>query len=162
MHKNIFFLFALLCLINLTAFENIEKLPIKVTHVGDGDSFKANLGVFPIEVRLYGIDAPEYTQNYGKEARNALAKLIENKDITMQALETDPYDRAVAIVYLPNGKILQEELLKNGYAWLYTYYCKEAICKDWKKLEQEARNKKLGLWVDPKAIEPRQFRRNKK
>ncbi len=162
MNKNIFCIFALVSLFFTTGFEDIEKLPIKVTHVGDGDSFKANLGLFPIEVRIYGIDAPEYTQAHGKEARNALAKLVENKNISIQALETDSYKRAISIVYLPNGKILQEELLKNGEAWLYTYYCKHAICKEWKKLEEEAKSKKIGLWANNKATPPWEYRRKNK
>jgi endonuclease YncB( thermonuclease family) len=65
----------------------------------------------------------------------------------------------VAVVTLDDGRVLNEELLKNGHAWLYTAYCKTARCADWQKLEAGARLQKAGLWRDKKPVAPWQWRR---
>jgi intein-encoded DNA endonuclease-like protein len=58
-----------------------------------------------------------------------------------------------------NGKNVNQSLLEAGYAWHYRKYCKESFCYDWIKLEQEAINSKQGLWADPQAIAPGDWRK---
>jgi micrococcal nuclease len=53
---------------------------------------------------------------------------------------------------------VNEELLKRGMAWHYKNYNKDEKLA---KLEEEARRKKVGLWVMESAVAPWEFRKNK-
>ena len=59
-------------------FVNILILIIigQAVRIKDGDSFLMQSKGVRYEIRLYGIDAPEYKQPGGKNALNALIKLI--------------------------------------------------------------------------------------
>ena len=111
-----------------------------------------------IRVRLYGIDCPESSQNYGYEATQYTKSLALGKTVTVEKQDTDRYGRLVGIVYLPDGKILNELLVKNGYAWVYDNYCLLEICNYWKELENQAKSKHIGLWQDPNPIPPWEYR----
>ena len=71
------------------------------------------------------------------------------------------FGRTVGIVYI-NDLCVNEQIIKNGLAWVYQRYCDTPICKDWLKLEQQARNSKIGLWSHPNPIPPWDFRRGNK
>jgi len=60
-----------------------------------------------------------------------------------------------------DGKSLNEELVKAGYAWVYPQYCKIPACQKWYQYEAEARAQKIGLWSHPNPIPPWDFRRGK-
>jgi micrococcal nuclease len=55
--------------------------------------------------------------------------------------DIDRYGRTIAIVHLPAGRILNEELIKHGYAWHYKKYDNNPA---WARYEQEARAGKRG------------------
>jgi endonuclease YncB( thermonuclease family) len=64
----------------------------------------------------------------------------------------DRYGRTVADVILPDGRNLNHELVKAGYAWWYRKYAPHD--RELERLEEEARGAKRGLWSDPHAIPP--------
>ena len=111
-----------------------------------------------IRVRLYGIDCPESSQDYGYQATQYTKSLALGKTVTVEKQDIDRYGRLVGIVYLPDGKILNELLVKNGYAWVYDKYCHLEICNYWKELENQAKNKHIGLWQNPNPIPPWEYR----
>ncbi|EIJ41193.1 micrococcal nuclease-like nuclease [Beggiatoa alba B18LD] len=123
-------------------------LEAKVTHVSDGDTLKANCdNGLTITVRLDSIDAPEKAQPYGAEAKEALATLVLNKDIKIEQTAQDRYGRIVGKVYRGRTYV-NEEMVKNGHAWVYQQYANEPT---FAKLEEKAQQAKLGLWALPKA-----------
>ena len=69
----------------------------------------------------------------------------------------DRYGRTVALVTVFR-RLVNEELVSAGFAWVYPRYCDRPICERWKVLEDEAREAKRGLWADPHAIQPWGFR----
>ena len=81
----------------------------------------------------------------------------ENKQ---EIYDIDRYGRAVGVVYI-DGTNVNQEILRAGYAWQYRRYCKAAFCSDWIKLEEVATAAKMGLWADPKAMPPWEWRRVK-
>jgi hypothetical protein len=113
------------------------------------------------KIRLYGIDTPEKKQAYGQAAKRFTASLTACKIAEVKAYDTDRYSRTVGVVTV-NGKNINQSLLEAGYAWQYRKYCKVSFCKDWIKLEQEARDSKQGLWADPHAIAPWDWRKGVK
>lgn len=109
-------------------------------------------------VRLYGIDCPETKQAYGDQAAE-VTRTFHGQTVDVQDIYTDSYGRSVALLRFADGSTLQEHLLRVGAAWLYPKYCKGRICGAWKKLEQEARDKRLGLWKDDAPEAPWQWRK---
>ena len=80
----------------------------------------------------------------------------------VSVLDTDRYERSVGVVTTDDGGILNRELLTNGYAWLYTRYCKAYFCSEWQAQEMRARKSKSGLWSYKAAVEPRNWRKAKR
>ena len=135
---------------------------IEIIKVIDGDSLRIRIGdSSPLDVRLYGIDAPEYGQKYGKEAHDFLSKAITKNPIKkLEIIDMDRYGRAVAILYLADGVSAQEELLKNGMAWYYKRFCKiESLCLNFEVWAKNAKNANLGLWADISPQAPWNWKR---
>ena len=76
-------------------------------------------------------------------------------------MDTDRYGRTVALVAVEK-KLLNEELLKAGLAWVYKYNCSEPICESWKNYQLRAKFDKRGLWSEPDPVPPWEFREKKR
>jgi micrococcal nuclease len=64
----------------------------------------------------------------------------------------------VAVVQV-GDTLVNEELIRQGLAWVFTRYCDRPICEGLKNLEAEAREKTRGVWSMPNAVPPWEFRR---
>ena len=127
----------------------IDGDTISVLHDGKGE-----------KIRLYGIDTPEKRQAFGKKAKKFTSGMVYGKTVEVETRDTDRYGHSVALIYV-DGQSLNEALVKNGFAWVYRKYCKEAFCEDWLNLEIVARYGKIGLWREPIPIPPWEFRHGK-
>lgn len=108
-------------------------------------------------IRLYGLDAPEAFQDFGKESGEYLLKLCPiNSKTTIQIKDIDKYKRIVGIVYC-KGMEVNSNLVKNGYAWAYAEYSLSYI-----PLEMYARVRQLGLWKQKNPIRPSTYRKVEK
>ena len=141
------------------AQKNLEKeLTGKVSKVIDGDTIELlvkqdNIKQSPkIKVRLFGIDAPEKKQAFGKEAKEYLSSLILDKEIILIINDKDKYQRTIGTILL-NEKDINKEMVKNGYAWAYESYSTKYLTE-----QADAQMFKLGLWQDENAIKPSEFR----
>jgi len=83
------------------------------------------------------------SQDFGREAKRFTYGLAYGKTVSVEEKDIDKYGRTVATVYLPDGTSLNDELVKNGYAWQYKQYSDSARLA---ALEQSARSERLGLW----------------
>lgn len=81
-------------------------------YVTDGDTIK----IKKTQVRLFGIDAPEMNHPYGKKAKWALHKLCKDQIIRAEITDVDDHGRTVAHCYLPDGRDLSAEMVKQGLA----------------------------------------------
>ena len=68
----------------------------------------------------------------------------------------DQYGRTVGEVILPDGKSLNRELVKAGFAWWHRQYSRDSSLG---QLEAEAQAARRGLWVDSNPVPPWEFRR---
>jgi endonuclease YncB( thermonuclease family) len=109
-------------------------------------------------IRFYGIDAPEFHQAFGRKAKQFVKDLVFLKTVDVDTITFDQYGRMDCIVRVA-GKVVNEELIRAGFAWVYNYYCKKPLCLEWRRLEDEARASKRGLWSDPHPIPPWDWRR---
>lgn len=132
----------------------------KVARCIDGDSLIVRENGLNREIRLWGIDCPEYNQAYAVAARNLCKRLVGNRQVRVEIKNTDSYGRLVGVVYLENFN-MNEELVRQGAAWVYGRYCQESICQEWKELEKTARSKKTGLWHEKNVTAPWKWRRAK-
>jgi len=133
----------------------------KVIGVADGDTITVLRDKQPQKIRLYGIDCPEKRQPFGKRAKQLTSELVFGKVVEIEPVATDRYGRTVAFVRVENVSV-NEELIKEGLAWIYVRYCKLPLCVEWQGLESEARSGKLGLWQEQGEIPPWEYRRQKK
>lgn len=137
-----------------------EIIQGKVIGITDGDTIRILAsGNQQIKVRLYGIDCPESRQAFGRRAKQAASELVFNKMVKVEKMQVDRYGRMVGIVYLPDGKTLNSELLARGMAWVHPRYCKARICREWEKEEINARRSRKGLWQDSKPVAPWEWRK---
>ncbi|BBM56922.1 nuclease [Leptotrichia trevisanii] len=133
--------------------------------VSDGDTMnvqKVENGKFVgevIKIRMFGIDAPEKSQDYGNESKQALEKLVSGKMLEIEEKNRDRYGRTVAVVYA-NGKNVNEEMVKAGNAWWYQEYDKNDTRMQ--AYQENAKKNKLGLFGKIGYVEPWNYRREKK
>lgn len=129
-----------------------------VVGVADGDTFTLlTPAKKEVKVRLHGIDCPERNQDFGTRAKQYTSAQLFRKTVKIQVKSKDRYGRYVALVRLPNGRILNEELLKAGMAWHFTRYDRSS---SWAALERAARAKRVGLWSLKDPVAPWTFRKH--
>lgn len=137
-----------------------------VTKVIDGDTLRLENGE---SVRLIGVDTPESKVNaklkrdskrtnkdyetiitMGKAAAEFTKKLANGKCVRLEfdVEKRDRYDRLLAYVYLPDGKMLNAEIVKAGYAQVMTVPPNVMHQDMFLQLQEEARESKRGLWTE--------------
>ena len=134
----------------------------KVVGIADGDTITAlREGKQQVKIRLYGIDCPERGQAFSRKAKQFISEMVFGKVVEVEPVDIDRYNRLVALVTVFQS-LVNQQLVKAGFAWVYTRYCDRPICERWKVLEQEAREARRGLWADPNPIRPWEFRRQER
>ena len=116
-----------------------------VVHVYDGDTIKVQLSSGPIIVRLHSIDTPEHDQPWGPEATAALASRVQGRQVSLDVVTQDSYERLVADV-LVGDRSVNEWMVQQGNAWAYRHYLEDSRFCTW---EAEARTAGRGLWNRP-------------
>jgi micrococcal nuclease len=107
-----------------------------------------------LKIRLIDIDAPEKDQPYGSEATKQLSQLLKNKTIQYNHITKDKYGRQLSKLVIDN-KDINAEMIKGGHAWVWKYSKNE----DYRKLMQTAKTIAFGLWQNPNAIDPSDWRK---
>jgi micrococcal nuclease len=123
----------------------------KVIRVIDGDTIEIETGE---RVRYLGIDTPETVdprkpvQCFGIEASKKNKELVEGKTVRLEKdiTDKDKYDRLLRYVYV-NNLFVNLELVKQGFAFSYTYPPDVKYQAEILAAEQEAREAKRGLWA---------------
>lgn len=142
----------------------VQKNKVRVVTVYDGDSLDVvGKNGQKIKLRLYGIDAPEKGQHFANTARAFLDDLTQNHLYTLDVQYKDKFDRYVVVLYDENGIAVQEDLIRNGFAWVYPRFCDDVVlCVGWQNVQDEARSSRQGLWQEENPITPWDFKHHKK
>ncbi len=127
----------------------------KVVGVIDGDSIRVMHEGKPEQIRLIGIDCPEKRQPFGTRAKEYTSELAFGQEVSVYGNRRDRYGRTLAEVLLPDGRSLNQELVKAGLAWWFRKYSKDLRLGE---LERQARVAKKCLWVDPHPVSPWEWR----
>lgn len=128
---------------SVTTGNSIKEITAKVERVIDGDTIEVNVSGEILKIRLLGINTPEKKEFYANEAIN-FTKQLENKTVKIEILSKDKYGRNLGYVFF-NKKLINEEILKNGYAHFYSYE-DDKYTNQLKKAEVYARENELGIW----------------
>lgn len=142
-----------------------------IERIIDGDSIivKQEYGQISKEIRLYGLDAPEVRISrkmkedevkshvpasmllqYGLMSLDFVLNLSPIGTritlLTESKNRVDFWKRQLAYVILPNGKCLNEELIKNGWAKAsHDYYCEKLSI--YQAMNFKAKQQKRGIYL---------------
>lgn len=143
----IIFLAVLTIVLALMKQFNLIDLGTGSVQVVDGDSLRKG----DTDIRLHGIDAPEYRQSCmdkhgaeyscGKQSANALRGLVQGRDVSCSSVETDRYGRAVAVCKV-GGLDINGEMVWLGWAIAYSRHSTSYL-----RAEAEAKEAKRGIWA---------------
>lgn len=118
---------------------------IELRMVGTNPKTKTRLGK-NLRIRLAHVDCPERGFPYYQKAKDFTSKACFKKTVkVIHNFEYDRYGRLIGEVVLPDGKILNQELVKNGLAIQFKKYSKSSF---YAKLEIEAKKNKKGMWAE--------------
>ncbi len=138
----------------------------RVIHVDDGDTLVAlRLDGQKSKIRLANIDAPETShgrcrpgQPWSEKAAGELARLVKGRTVRFTCHTLDRYDRAVCDV-LVDGTTASRELARRGVVWANRASPGYLRDREVGAAEAQARAARQGLWADPNAIPPWEWRR---
>lgn len=127
-----------------------------VQRVIDGDTVDVLWKGDEIRLRLIGMDTPETVdprkpvQCFGREASQHAHDLLDGQSVELEfdasQGEVDKYGRTLAYILLPSGENFAEVMLRDGYAYEYTYDKPYKYQNIFKNAEQDARDSERGLW----------------
>ena len=139
--------------------------PARVARVTDGDTVVLSTGA---DLRYIGIDTPETRRRkgnawvevdepFGAEARRMNEELVLGKPVRVEfdRERRDKYGRVLGYVWIDEGGsevMVQEELLRQGLAFLYTFPPNVKYVDRLKAAQDEARREKKGLWSQEMVI----------
>lgn len=157
-------IFAIICPSAVQA----RRATAKVLYVIDGDTLKIIYDGKKQSIRLIGIDTPESKKNkkafkdsarssrdinaivsQGKLAKKYVKGLVKKGDrvrIEFDIEKKDRYRRLLGYVYLADGRMLNDIIIRNGYASPLTIPPNVKYRKKFLRSYHYARKHGLGLW----------------
>ena len=128
-----------------------------VAKVVDGDTDDVLIDGKTVRLRLIGMDTPEVVdtrkpvQCFGREASAEGHKLLDGQWVRLEydavTGKTDIYGRTLAYVYLPDGTLYNEYMIRNGYAHEYDYQNQKYKYRtQFQSAQAAAKKEQLGFW----------------
>lgn len=116
-----------------------------VAKVLDGDTIELTDGR---RVRYIGIDAPEYDECYGNEAKEENINKVNGKTVRLErdVSETDSYGRLLRYVFV-SDMLINEQLVGGGFARAWSVPPDEKYKDQFMISQQRAKQSSLGLWM---------------
>ena len=143
------------------AANNSRMVRATVTSHVDGDTVRVRIPNPPSilnereTIRMLGVDAPETrhpsrpVEYFGREASEFTRSALLGKQVYL-AFDwdlRDQYGRLLAYIYTAPGQCFNARLIREGYAHAYTRFSFQFM-DEFRRLEQEARRAKRGLWSE--------------
>lgn len=140
-------------LLGMTCYLHADSYKGPVREVQDGDTLILDTGAGELRViRLHGVDCPEGSQAYTKEARDFVVARCLDQEVNVHGRSVDRASRLVATVVLADGSDLALALVESGYAWCYPAH--GPIPEVFQAAEVIARQERRGLWQDLQPVAP--------
>ena len=131
------------------AFPVLQEARVRQVH--DGDTVTLQMDGKRYRTRLIGVDAPEMGQEpWGRRAKEHLqeimkesgGKVLVETDITRH----DKYNRLLAYLWLDDTRMVNELIVKDGYAVLFTIQPNSRHADRLMKAQRFAREHKMNIW----------------
>lgn len=151
-----------------------ETMTCRIVGVADGDTLTCLTADKKQErIRLRGIDAPERKQPYGARSTQSLSDLTFGKTATVHWNSRDRWGRVIGTVWVEPADCIRcgptldagRAQLASGMAWWFKRYAKQQPLEErlsYEFEEKEARARSVGLWSEPHAIPPWDWRKTGK
>lgn len=127
----------------------------QIDHFVDGDTIAVKMNGTTESIRMIGVDTPEThkpntpVQCYGPAAAAYTKTLIGKNSVRLESdpksTNRDRYNRLLRYVYLPDGRLVQHELIANGYGFAYTQF-PFTKSQDFTDAQNQAKAANKGLW----------------
>jgi len=127
----------------------------RVIRFDDGDTIVVDMNGAKETIRFIGVDTPEThdprkaVQCFGQAASNFTKTFISTNNVRLEAdpLNTnrDRYNRLLRYVYLPNGTLVNAEIIKQGYGFAYLSF-PFTKAEEFRQYQTAAREQGKGLW----------------
>ena len=145
-----------------------RPFPVRVVAVQDGDSLIVRVAHSRYDeqyrIRLYAIDAPEHDQEYGREARDYLRRLVWNRtDLMLEPVDTDQYGRLVGVLYyraMDRRRSINRLMVEQGLAYWYSRFGGHELGLE--QAEENARRRRRGVWASGGQVAPWEHRRSQR
>lgn len=129
----------------------LQRLPqVEIRKVIDGDSVLLADGQ---QLRLIGVNAPELktAEPLAREAQEYLSSLVSSRKLYLRKGEQqqDRYGRTLGHLYLPDGRNIESEMLRQGYGFLVAIPPNVALVACQQVARDQARGKQAGVWAEP-------------
>lgn len=144
----------------------VDSRPCEVHRVIDGDTTHVNCGDRREKLRLVGIDTPETkhpfkpVEFYGPEASNRAKQLLPVDSKVWLAYGKRPqrgklprgrYGRVLAYLFMPNGKMFNAQMVREGFAFAMRRY-PHVYMQEFIALETQAKQDRAGMWSNPQKV----------
>ncbi len=127
----------------------------KVLKIEDGDTITVDMNGHSETVRFIGVDTPETqdprkpVQCFGHAAADFTRQLISNQPVRLEAdplsSNRDRYNRLLRYIYLPDGRLVEAEIIKEGFGFAYTSF-PFTKADEFLDYQKTAREQNRGLW----------------
>ena len=134
----------------------VTAMAATVIRVVDGDTIHVLLNNNDITIRMIGIDTPETVdprkpvQCFGKEASNHARQLLDGATVYLEIDDSqgdyDKYNRLLSYVWLADGRMFNQVMIADGFAFEYTYNRPYKYQAQFKDAQRNAQSLQLGLW----------------
>jgi micrococcal nuclease len=123
----------------------------RVVKVHDGDTVTLLMEGKEYRTRLIGIDAPEMGQEpWGRKAKKHLTEVLKQIGKTVYVetdiVKFDKYNRLLAYLWTKEKDCINERMLLDGYAVLFTIQPNSKYVERFKKAQWTARQEQRGIW----------------
>lgn len=130
----------------------------EVVRIVDGDTIDVSINGQIERLRLIGINTPETVdprkpvECFGHKASNKAKELLAGKRVWLESDpaqgERDKYSRLLRYVFLEDGTNFNLAMIRDGYAYEYTYDEYYKYQTEFKTAQKYAEANKAGLWAD--------------
>jgi micrococcal nuclease len=124
--------------------------------VVDGDTIHVLLNNKDVTIRMIGIDTPETVdprkpvQCFGKEASNHAHQLLDGTTVYLEQDSSqgdyDKYNRLLSYIWMSDGRLFNQVMIAEGYAFEYTYNLPYNYQTQFKDAQRNAQDQQIGLW----------------
>ena len=134
-----------------------DLLAALVLDVVDGDTIDVLLSGRRTRLRLIGINTPEVVdprrpvQCFGREASARAHELLDGQTVWLEPDtsqgERDVFGRLLRYVWLPDGRLVNLQMVAEGYAHEFTFRWPYRYQALFREAERQARQRGLGFWA---------------